>query len=216
MFSSITLLTRASRCFTLRRRVLNIWACAALTLRAGSASSSTRVASEIAFSGVRRSCATKARYSSRRSRTSQRALGGEGLHRQPDRAVQHAVQDVEGPALQGEAVRLGEIVDAAAQDVVLGDDFLDVVSVLRRAAGRARAGSPRSAPRESSRRTCACSAAASSSMSCGTWSLSVGASRCCAEGSARTCWRHRESRPRRSRRMSAASWSRSLLGMGQA
>ena len=60
----------------------------------------------------------------------QRALAGEGLHGEADGAVQHAIQNVERPALQGEAVRLGEIVDAAAQDVVLGDDFLDVVAVL--------------------------------------------------------------------------------------
>ena len=55
------------------------------------------------------------------------------------------------------------------------------------------------------------SAVASSSMSSGTWSLSVGISRFCAEGSSLTCCRHRESKVSRSRLMSTASLSRSLM-----
>ena len=60
----------------------------------------------------------------------QRALGGIGLHGQADRLVEDPVEDVERPALQAQAVLLGEVVDAAAQDVVLRDDLFDIECVL--------------------------------------------------------------------------------------
>jgi hypothetical protein len=58
------------------------------------------------------------------------ALGGVALHRQPDGLVEHAVDDAERPALQPEAMPVGEVVDAAAQDVVLGHDLFDVKPIL--------------------------------------------------------------------------------------
>ena len=57
-------------------------------------------------------------------------LGGKCLDGQSDRLVKDAVQDMERLALQAEAIVFGEIVDAAAKDVVLCDDFDDVEAVL--------------------------------------------------------------------------------------
>jgi hypothetical protein len=60
----------------------------------------------------------------------QRALCGVGLHRHADRAVQDTVQDVERLPLQTQPVGIGDIVDAAAKDVVFRHDFFDVESIL--------------------------------------------------------------------------------------
>jgi hypothetical protein len=60
----------------------------------------------------------------------QRLLGGEACHGVSDRTVQHPVENVKRPPLQAEAVGLGEVVHAAAQNVVLGDHFDNVKAVL--------------------------------------------------------------------------------------
>ena len=60
----------------------------------------------------------------------ERLLSGKFLDGQSDRLVQDAVQDMERLALQGEAMVFGEIVDAAAKDVVLCHDFDDVEAIL--------------------------------------------------------------------------------------
>ena len=60
----------------------------------------------------------------------QRALGGISLQGEADRLVEDPIEDVEGPPLEAQAVLLGEVVDAAAQDVVLRDDLFDVECVL--------------------------------------------------------------------------------------
>ena len=60
----------------------------------------------------------------------ERLLGRERLHRCPDGTVENAVQNVKGASLHGYAVLRGQVVDAASQNVVLGDDFLDVKCVL--------------------------------------------------------------------------------------
>lgn len=52
------------------------------------------------------------------------------LDREADCAIENAIQDMEGSALEGQPVRLGEVVDTAAQDVVLGHHLGDVVTVL--------------------------------------------------------------------------------------
>ena len=60
----------------------------------------------------------------------QGALGGKRPHGQPDCPVQNAVQNVERRALKNDTVLVREIVDAVAQDVVLGDDFFNIERVL--------------------------------------------------------------------------------------
>ena len=60
----------------------------------------------------------------------ERLLSGKCLDGQSDRLVQDAVQDMERLALQAEAMVFGEIVDAAAKDVVLCDDFDDVEAIV--------------------------------------------------------------------------------------
>jgi hypothetical protein len=70
----------------------------------------------------------------------ERLLRGERLDGRPDRPVEDAVEDVERPPADGEPVPLGEVVDAPAEDVVLGDDLLDVERVpdpLQAVGGRA-------------------------------------------------------------------------------
>ena len=84
----------------------------------------------MAFSGVRRSWATNAKYSSRRLLDFERLLGGERPHGRPDRSIQDTVEDMERPPLHAQAVPVGQVVDAAAQDVVLGNDLFDVECVF--------------------------------------------------------------------------------------
>ena len=57
-------------------------------------------------------------------------LGRERLYGQTDRRIQDAVQDVERPPLQIQLVPVCQVVYAAAQDVVFGDDFLDVECIF--------------------------------------------------------------------------------------
>ena len=61
----------------------------------------------------------------------QRSLGCIGLHGQTDRLVEHSVHDVEGFSLQAQAVLLGEIVKAAAKDIVLGYDLFEIKCLLK-------------------------------------------------------------------------------------
>jgi hypothetical protein len=60
----------------------------------------------------------------------ERPLGRVGLDSQADRLIEHPVHNVEGLALQVEAVLLCEIVNTAAQDVVFGDNFFEIESFL--------------------------------------------------------------------------------------
>lgn len=57
-------------------------------------------------------------------------LGRKGLQGHPDRAVQDPVHDPERLALQNDPMGLSKIVDAAAKDVVLGHDLLDIKAVF--------------------------------------------------------------------------------------
>lgn len=66
VFSWMILPTKPSRWCTLRRKVFNMWTLSVLAPCAGRLSSRTCAARAMALSGVRRSCATNARYSSRR------------------------------------------------------------------------------------------------------------------------------------------------------
>ena len=83
----------------------------------------------------------------------ERLLRGEGLHGRSDRPVQDAVEDVERFPLQGQTIALREIVNAAAQDVVLRDDFLDVERFLDPLQTMRRRAARRLAPPGSSHRT---------------------------------------------------------------
>ena len=58
------------------------------------------------------------------------AFGGVGLEGEADGVVEDEVDDVEGLPLEVERVVVGEGVNAAAEHVVLGDDFFDVEAVL--------------------------------------------------------------------------------------
>ena len=60
----------------------------------------------------------------------ERPLGGIGLQGQSDRMVQYPIDDVERLALQVQTVLIGEIVNAAAQNVVLRDDLVDIERVF--------------------------------------------------------------------------------------
>ena len=60
----------------------------------------------------------------------QRALCGIGLQCHADRMVENPVDNVERLPLQVQTVAVGEIVDTAAQDVVLRNDFFDIKRVL--------------------------------------------------------------------------------------
>jgi len=61
----------------------------------------------------------------------QRTLGRVGLHGLSDRLVQDAVDDAKRLSLQAQAALVGQIVDAAAQNVVLRNDLFDIEPVLR-------------------------------------------------------------------------------------
>jgi hypothetical protein len=60
----------------------------------------------------------------------QRTLGGIGLQREADGLVEHPVDDVERLPLQVQPGAVGDVVDTAAQDVVLRHDLFDVEGVL--------------------------------------------------------------------------------------
>ena len=60
----------------------------------------------------------------------QGSLGGVGLDGEPDRLVEDPIYNVERLSLQTYAVLVREIVNAAAENVVLGDDFLQIESFL--------------------------------------------------------------------------------------
>jgi hypothetical protein len=60
----------------------------------------------------------------------QRSLGGIFLHGLANRLVEDTVQNVERLALQAQTILLGQIVNATAQDVVLGDDLFEIKSLL--------------------------------------------------------------------------------------
>ena len=57
-------------------------------------------------------------------------LAGEGFDGRTDCAIEDAVEDAERFPLHAQAVPFRQIVDTAAQDVVLGHDLLDVEGVL--------------------------------------------------------------------------------------
>ena len=59
-----------------------------------------------------------------------RLLARERLHGQTDRRIQYAVQDVERTSLKIQPVPVCQVVYASAQNVVFGDDFLDVECIL--------------------------------------------------------------------------------------
>ena len=52
------------------------------------------------------------------------------LHGQPDRPVEYPIDDVKRHALHEQAVLISEVVDAFAENIVLGDDLFDVEGVL--------------------------------------------------------------------------------------
>jgi hypothetical protein len=60
----------------------------------------------------------------------QRSFRGIGLHGHSNRLVEDPVHDVEGLSLQAQAILLREIVKAAAQDVVLGNDLFEIKRLL--------------------------------------------------------------------------------------
>ena len=60
----------------------------------------------------------------------ERLLGGERLDGRPDGSIQDSIEDMERPPLHAQAVLLRQIVDTAAQDVVLGNDLLDIERVF--------------------------------------------------------------------------------------
>ena len=93
-------------------------------------SSRILAAREIAFSGRAKIVRHKCQILFTAPLHFERLLSGKCLDGQSDRLVEDAVQDVESLALQAEAMTFGEIVDAAAKDVVLCDDFDDVEAVL--------------------------------------------------------------------------------------
>ena len=53
-----------------------------------------------------------------------------GLHGDANRLVEDPVHNVEGFSLQAQAMLLGEIMKAAAQDVVLGHDLFEIERLL--------------------------------------------------------------------------------------
>jgi hypothetical protein len=58
------------------------------------------------------------------------SLSGISVHGQSDGSVEYTVQNMEGLALQFQAIGIGQIVDTTTQDVVFRDDFFDIKSVL--------------------------------------------------------------------------------------
>ena len=64
-------------------------------------------------------------------------LSGIGLQRHADRMVEDQVDNGERLPLQGQTVFIGKIVNAAAKDVVLRNDFLDIECRLGHAADHA-------------------------------------------------------------------------------
>jgi len=60
----------------------------------------------------------------------ERLLGSERPHGRPDRSIQDTVEDMKRPALHAQAVPRGQVVDTAAQNVVLGNDLFDVECVF--------------------------------------------------------------------------------------
>jgi CelD/BcsL family acetyltransferase involved in cellulose biosynthesis len=61
----------------------------------------------------------------------QRAFRGVGLHSHPNRLVENPVHNVEGFSLEAQAILVGEIVKAAAKDVVLGNDLFEIKRLLK-------------------------------------------------------------------------------------
>ena len=61
----------------------------------------------------------------------QGSLRRERFYGQSDRSVQDTVQDKKGLPLETQSVRFGQVVDTAAQNVVLRHDFLEVESLLQ-------------------------------------------------------------------------------------
>ena len=60
----------------------------------------------------------------------ERSLGRVGLYGQTDCMVENSIDDMKGLALQAHAVAISQVVNAAAEDIVLGHDFLDIEAVL--------------------------------------------------------------------------------------
>ena len=58
-------------------------------------------------------------------------LGGIGLDGEPDSLVEDPINNVERLSLEAYAVFAGKIVNAAAENVVFGGDFLEVESFLK-------------------------------------------------------------------------------------
>jgi hypothetical protein len=61
----------------------------------------------------------------------QRSSRGIGLHGHADRLVEDPIHNMEGLSLEAQAILLGEIVKAAAQDIVLGHDFFEIKCLLK-------------------------------------------------------------------------------------
>ena len=61
----------------------------------------------------------------------ERSLGRVGLYGQADRVVKNPIDDMKRFALQAQAVAVSQVVNAAAEDVVLGHDFLDIEAILQ-------------------------------------------------------------------------------------
>ena len=139
-----------------------------------------------------------------------RSLGRVSLYGQANRMVENPIDDMKWLALQAQAVAVSHVVNAAAEDVVLGDDFLDIEAILQ-AWSPWIGGLPSRSASGMVSVDLDSSASASSSSKPGTWSFSVGVSRSQAEGSCLTCSRQRESKESRSCLMSIAIRSRALV-----
>jgi hypothetical protein len=60
----------------------------------------------------------------------ERSLCRIGLDGQANRLVEDPIHNVEGFSLEAQAILLGEIVKATAQDVVLGNDLFEIERLL--------------------------------------------------------------------------------------
>ena len=59
-----------------------------------------------------------------------RALRRIGFQCQSDRMVKHPIQNVKGLALKGQSMFVGQVVNAATQNVVFRDDLFNIIRIL--------------------------------------------------------------------------------------
>lgn len=55
---------------------------------------------------------------------------GKRLHGRTNRSVEDTIENMKGTALHAQALALGQVVNTASQDVVFGDNFLDIEGVF--------------------------------------------------------------------------------------